>query len=183
MVMVDQLLALHGSRLGLARPGDPGHWPHALVETLTIGGPGYCLHETLRRYDKATARLVASIEEFGSTLGNWDPSGKDIVHWDLHPGNLLVDGRGVCGIVDTDFTVVGDAVFDLVMFALTSLTLPCDPGVRKKLFEKAFDDLDDLRRRAYLGHLFVRIIDWPIRRGRKDEIDFWLKQADRLLDL
>ena len=64
-------------------------------------------------------------------------SGRDIVHWDLHSGNLLISNGSLAAVVDTDFAVVGDASFDLVTLALTSLTIPCEPGVRTRLFASA----------------------------------------------
>jgi hypothetical protein len=63
------------------------------------------------------------------------------------------------------------------------LTLPCEAGVRSRLFGSAFDELDDLKAQSYLAHLFIRILDWPIRRGQFDEVDFWLARADELLKI
>ncbi len=179
--IVDELLDLHARRLGLGRPGDPVHWPSALIKTLTTGGDSYCLHSSLRDYDDRTRSLVARIEAFGNLINESDLDGHDIVHWDLHPGNLLTDEGSLSAIVDTDFAVVGDAGFDLVMLALTSLMVPCEPGVRSQLFAAAFDELDELRAQTYLAHLFVRLLDWPIRKDRPDEIAFWLSRSDEML--
>ncbi len=181
--LVDQLLELHSRRLGLARPEDPTHWPMALIRTLVQGGEGYCRHSSLRDYDDRTRSLVERVEAFGSTIDGRDLTGDDIVHWDLHPGNLLIDDGALAAVIDTDFTVVGDAAFDLVILAVTSLSLPCEPGVRTKLFASAFDTLDDLRAQVYLAHLFIRLIDWPIRRGQPDEVEFWLARVDALLEI
>ena len=92
-----------------------------------------------------------------------------------------LNGGALSAVVDTDFAIVGDAGLDLVMLALTSLNMECEPGVRSRLFAEAFNDLDELRAQAYLGHLFVRLIDWPIRRNSPKEVDFWLARADELL--
>jgi thiamine kinase-like enzyme len=181
--LVDRLLELHSRRLGLAQANDPVHWPTALIETLTVGGEGYCLHSSLRNFDGRTRSLVDRVEAFGSTIDESDLIGRDIVHWDLHGGNLLVADGSLAAVVDTDFAVVGDAGFDLVTLALSSLTLPCDAGVRSRLFSSAFDGLDDLRAQSYLAHLLVRIIDWPIRRRQIDEVEFWLARADELLKI
>ncbi len=181
--LVERLLELHFRRLGLARPDDPIHWPTALIVTLTTGGEGYCLHSSLHDYDKRTRSLVERIEAFGGTIDSEDLVGTDIVHWDLHPDNLLIDDGSLAAVIDTDFSVVGDASFDLVMLAVTSLTLPCEPGVRTRLFASAFDDLDDLRAQAYLAHLFIRLIDWPVRRAQPDEVEFWLARADEMLKI
>jgi len=181
--LVDTLLDLHSRRLGLARPDDPNHWPTALIETLIVGGEGYCLHSSLRDFDRRTRSLIDRIEGFGSTIDEADLVGADVVHWDLHIGNLLVSDGSLTAVVDTDFCVVGDARFDLVALALSSLALPSAPGVRTRLLASAFDDLDELKAQAYLAHLFIRIIDWPIRRSRSDEVEFWLARADELLKI
>ncbi|MHB1447150.1 MAG: hypothetical protein ACYCZV_16065 [Acidimicrobiales bacterium] len=124
---------------------------------------------------------MARIEEFGRNIYPGDLVGHDIVHWDLHPGNILADDGKHAANSDTDFAVVGDARFDLVALALGSLTMPCEDGVQSRLFEAAFDGLSNLERMAYLGHLFVRVIDWPIRRGSPEEVEFWLAHSDRML--
>ena len=179
--LVDQLLELHVRRLGLARPHDDARSPARLVESLVTGGNGYCLHEPLRRYDRRTAQLVGRIEQLGRSLRPDDLSGTDLVHWDLHAGNLLVAGDDLSAVVDTDFVTIGDAAFDLVTLAVSSLAVPSEDGVRDRLFAVAFDGLTEPKRQAYLAHLFLRVIDWPIRGGRPDEVEFWLAQADHFL--
>jgi len=181
--LIDRLLDLHSRRLGLADPHDPVRWPENLITTLAVGGNGYCRHESFHGYDERTRSLIGRIESFGCSLKVEDFIGHDVVHWDLHPGNLLVDGGDLSAVVDTDFAIVGDAGFDLVMLALTSLSVECEPGVQSRLFTEAFNDLDELRAQAYLGHLFVRLIDWPIRRNSPTEVDFWLARADELLTI
>jgi len=58
----------------------------------------------------------------------------------------------------------------------------CDSGVRSRLFAVAFDELAPVRRRAYVSHVLLRLLDWSIRRERTGEIEFWLARADELLD-
>jgi aminoglycoside phosphotransferase (APT) family kinase protein len=179
--LVDELVALHAARVGLERTDDQSRWPDSLVQTLTVGGSGYCRHESLRGHDRRTAELVARIERIGAGLDRDAFGGGDVVHWDLHPGNLLeVDGR-LAAVIDTDFATTGDATFDLATLAVTSLTVPCEPGVRGRLFDLGVAALDRARREAYLGHLLLRFVDWSIRKARADEVEFWLEQSTRLL--
>jgi thiamine kinase-like enzyme len=180
--VIDRILELHAERVGLSPTHVPSHWPSALIRTLTVGGERYCLHDSLRSYDKRTALLLSRIEAFGHTIHRDELAGHGIVHWDLHPGNLLVDAGNLSAIVDTDFTTVGDPDFDLVTLALASLMVPCEPGVRTRLFA-TIDDLGHRRKQAYLSHLFIRYLDWPIRRGRTGETEFWLERADEMLTL
>jgi hypothetical protein len=110
--LVDQVLDLHTRRLELDVTDCGDEWPTELIHTLTSGGSGYCLHEPLRSYDRRTASLLETIEGIGRSLDPVDLPGGDVVHWDLHPGNLLqVDGV-LTAVVDTDFAAIEIALSD-----------------------------------------------------------------------
>jgi aminoglycoside phosphotransferase (APT) family kinase protein len=117
----------------------------------------------LRGYTQRTAALVARVEAFGRSLTPTDLPGNDIVHWDLHPGNLLVRGDELTAVIDTDFVTCGDASFDLVTFAFASAAVECDPAVRERLWTWVESATDETRRQTYLAHLLIRFLDWPIR--------------------
>ena len=169
-------------------PRRPRYWLHGalfaltLFTTLTVGGEGYCVHSSLRDFDPRTRSLIARIEEFGYSIDPAElrPGARDIVHWDLHAGNLLAADGALTAVIDTDFAVVGDARFDLLTLAVASMAIPCPDGVRARLLAAA-GDLDDLPAQAYLAHLLLRVIDWPIRRGRHQEVERWLRAAGKLL--
>lgn len=180
--MVEDLMTLHRSRLGLAPADAECQWGADQIEILVSGGRGYCLHEPLRSYDKRTRRVVERIESIGRELVPDQLAGNDIVHADLHPGNLLeTDGR-IAAVVDLDYARTGDAAFDLAFLAVSSIACPCDPTVRDNLVAVGLDSLDPSRRQAYVGNLLLRLLDWPIRKSRTEEIEFWLPKADWLLD-
>jgi len=179
--LVAQLLILHERRMGLARPEDLSTWPYILIETLLQGGHDYCLHSSLRDYDARTAKLLDRIIEIGQGLQASDLPATDIVHWDLHAGNLLQIEGHLSGIVDNDFVEVGDAAFDLATLAVSACQTDCERGVREQLFELGVETLDEARRCAYVGHLLLRVIDWAIRYDRRDEVDLWLAQSARFL--
>lgn len=177
--LVDEVLQLHGRRLGLGRDGAGGRWAQRLVRTLVEGGRRYCLHESLRGYDARTSELVGEIEAFGARVDPDDLRASDIVHWDLHLGNMLAQDDRLSAIVDTDFCTIGDAAFDLVALALSSSTVSCTSDLRGRLFGRALDPLSPVRRKAFLGHLFIRFLDWPIRRASDNEVEHWLAQVAR----
>src|SRR5829696_1519834 len=164
--LVDDLLSIHPLRLGLAGTDDALSWGADTIEILVKGGNGYCLHEPLRRHSPQTRRIVYRIEEIGRSIGPTDLAGHDIVHCDIHAGNLLQrDGR-LSAVIDLDFARAGDARFDLACLAMSSLVIDAEPGVRKRLFGAGIDVLDPPRRRAYVGSLLLRVLDWPIRKNR-----------------
>lgn len=179
---VDDFFTIHDARLGLAEGGDLLAWGRSQIEILTLGGRGYCLHEPLHDHDSRTRRVALRIEEIGRSLEPQQLQGVDIVHADMHPGNMLQIGGRLSAIVDLDYAAAGDAGFDLVFLAVSSLATPSEAGVRRRLFEAVRTSVDEPRRLAYVGNLLLRLLDWPIRKGRTDEIEFWLRQADRLLD-
>jgi hypothetical protein len=57
---------------------------------LTSPGPGFCLHEPLRAFGPKTAALLERVHAVGERHGD-HLVGDDIVHYDYHPGNVLVD--------------------------------------------------------------------------------------------
>lgn len=179
--LVDSVIDLHKARLGLVEVDDPSAWAKDMLKLLIEGGNGYCLHRPLRTFDFRTRRVVERIEEIGRSAHVGDLDGNDIVHSDLHPGNLLqVDGR-LTAVVDMDYTRLGDAAFDLAMLAVASLEVGADPGVRHRLFELGLHALSDTKRRVYVANLLLRNLDWSIRKNRTAETDFWLAESDRLL--
>lgn len=178
-VLADEVLRLHGRRLELGKDGAGDAWAKHLIRTLVEGGGTYCRHESLRGYDARTAALVEEIEAFGAAVGPDDFRARDIVHWDFHLGNLLAQDGRLSAVIDTDFCVIGDAAFDLVALALSSSTVTCAPDLRRDLFRLALEPLPSVRRTAYLGHLFIRVLDWPIRRGSADEVEHWLALVAR----
>jgi hypothetical protein len=181
--LVDDILGLHDSRLGLARLSESASWGQSQIDILTTGGQGYCLHEPLHAYDSRTRRVVLRIEEIGTSLRPEQLAGTDIVHADLHPGNMLQSDGRLAAVIDLDYTRAGDAGFDLVFLAVSSLGLAADGGVRRRLFEAVTSMVEEPRRLAYTANILLRSLDWPIRKGRTEEIEFWLAHADRLLDL
>ena len=52
--MADTLFELHRRRLGLGAGRSAKPAAESLIRTLVVGGRGYCLHESLRRYDAPT---------------------------------------------------------------------------------------------------------------------------------
>ena len=180
--LVDDLLGLHHARLGLGATQPGNQWGTDQIEILVSGGRGYCLHEPLRQYDHRTRRVVERIESIGGELRPEQLAGDDIVHADLHPGNLLQVDGGLASVVDLDYARTGDAAFDLAFLAVSSLAYPCPGSVRRQLITTGLDALDPARRQAYVGNLLLRLLDWPIRKRRTEEIEFWLPKADWLLD-
>lgn len=156
---------------------------------LTRSGPGFCLHESLQRYNDRTRALLERIREIGDR-GPSEMTGRDLVHLDFHPGNVLVGQQGrITGVVDWDGIGRGDRAFCLV-----TLRFDVSWGARfsKRYAELRQHDVDWLDERldgvdhdnlmAYRAHMSLRLVDWSIRHHDADVVDHYVREAWRSLD-
>jgi Ser/Thr protein kinase RdoA (MazF antagonist) len=168
--LVDQLIALNLRLTGLltGHPAVP-----AADLFLDHDGPGFCLHTPLQQYDRRTARLLEKIHEIARDTPELDRA--DLVHLDYHPGNTLVDGGKVTGVIDWDGAARGDRRFDLI-------TLRFDLAGRAPHLLGPLDErlstLDPALWRAYWAHMSLRQVDWSIRHHDAATVDRWLTVAE-----
>ncbi|WP_127500932.1 phosphotransferase [Actinoplanes solisilvae] len=168
--LVRQMLALNDRLAGLLAD-DPAPKPADLY--LTSDGPGFCLHAPLAEYSPRSAALLERVHAVGASGSAM--IGDDLVHMDFHPGNVLVDGGRVTGLIDWDGAIRGDRYFDLVTlrFMLTgrdeSLLAPID---------RRLAALTPRSRDTYWAHMSLRLVDWSIRHHDATAVDHWLTVAE-----
>jgi len=145
---------------------------------LRSDGPGFCLHEPLARYDRRTARLLAAVQEIGAAVPE-QLAGDDLVHFDFHPENILVDASGeITGVVDWDGAGRADGHLDLV-------TLRFDLAQRAPELGRSLGELlraaapDDVARACW-AHMSLRMVDWCIRHFTASHVTTWLEIAESL---
>jgi hypothetical protein len=169
--LLDSMIALTERFAGLAAdlPVPSMH----LLES----GPGFCLHESLERYDDRTRRLLGWVHE----VGRDEPSGMtgdDLVHLDFHTGNLLVDDAGeITGIVDWDGIGRGDRRFGLVTLRFDAHVRL--PGTDLTWFDELLESsLSPAVLRLYWAHMSLRLVDWSIRHHTPADTTHWLDFAE-----
>jgi Ser/Thr protein kinase RdoA (MazF antagonist) len=170
--LFDRVLALHGLQVG-ALAGREDVPRTALY--LRDDGPGYCLHEPLRRFSAQTAALERRIRRIGDEYDVRMP-GLDVVHQDFHSNNMLSVGGDVTGVIDWDGAGRGDAGFDLV-----ALRFGIHPSGAERAVVRRLDALldampDDVLRPAW-AHMSLRMTDWAIRHFASDEVETWVRLA------
>jgi hypothetical protein len=174
--LVQMMLALNERLAGLLA----GRWDVPPVDLyLDAAGPGFCLHEPLTEHSPRTARLLDWVHEVGRSAPDLDED-YDLVHLDYHPGNVLVSGNRISGVIDWDGARRGDRHFDLVTLGFhlyghaPHLTGPID--------ERLATANPD-RRRAYWAHMSLRQVDWSIRHHDEQTVDRWLTVAEQGMDI
>jgi aminoglycoside phosphotransferase (APT) family kinase protein len=181
----EQLLALNQLQRG--RAADPaGDWPGLLVRMLHHGGDGFALVEPMRTHSAATSELLTAVQAM-ATADAFGPTA-DVVHFDLHGGNILVDRGRVSGIVDCDGMRAGDCAFDLVTLLFYQdgrSGSPVDPAARDHLWREIQARTTPALRRLYAAHLIHRQVDWAVRFPRPGLLEWSLRRAhevSRLFD-
>ncbi|WP_350274203.1 phosphotransferase [Kribbella sp. HUAS MG21] len=143
---------------------------------LLESGPGFCLHESLERYDDRTRRLLDRIHEIGrdDTDGM---TGDDLVHLDYHSGNVLTDAGRITGIVDWDGIGSGDRHFALVTLRFDAHVRL--PGDDLTWFDELLETtLSPAVLRRYWAHMALRQVDWSIRHHTPADTTRWLDFAE-----
>lgn len=156
--LLPELLRLNDAQAGLGT-GDWDEWPDLLARTLAHGGDGYCLHDTLRAHP-GTRELLRTLRRVGDQCCPAVPAGRDFVHYDFSPANLLSDGTAITGVVDINPTVAGDRAFDLA-----TLLFYCydHDKIREPLRARLLDLAGPRAAGAYLAHMVLRQVDWSLR--------------------
>jgi hypothetical protein len=176
------LLRLNDAQAGLGDAAAPVRlaWPELIATTLTEGGDGYCVHATLAA-DPRTRGLLDLLRRTGDRCGPAIGAGRDFVHYDFSPANLLSDGfaagrrrggvRGVVppgrhgaaitGVIDINPPVLaGDRAFDL---ATLLFYLYDHEQVRAALLARLLSLAGGRAAAAYLAHMVLRQVDWSLR--------------------
>jgi len=140
---------------------------------LTGDGPGFCLHAPLAAHSRRTARLLDWVREVGAHGSSM--IGDDLTHMDFHPGNVLVVGGRLTGVVDWAGAARGDRHFDLVTLRFV---LSADAPHLIGPLDERLAGLGAARRRAYWAHMSLRQVDWSIRHHDAATVERWLTVAE-----
>ncbi|GAB3415394.1 hypothetical protein GCM10027569_36910 [Flindersiella endophytica] len=161
--------------------------PEVSAPELFLQGSGddFCLHETLETYDARSRKLLGWIREVGRTAPATLP-GDDLVHWDLVPGNILMDDGAVTGIVDWDGIGRGHRGFSLVKLRFSlERGQALRPAGYPEVAAGAIGRLDEWLRnvmepdvfRLCWAHWSLSMIDWAIRHNPRADVDVYLELA------
>ncbi|GAA3864771.1 phosphotransferase family protein [Streptomyces sedi] len=143
-------------------------------------GPGFCLHEPLRRH----GARAAALERWAAAVGAAHPArleGDDAVHLDFHPGNMLAVDGTLTGVIDWDGAGRGDRRLDLVTLRFGVHAEGTGPGVEERL-DEVLDAMPEEVLRPAWAHMSLRMVDWSIRHHTPADVEHWLDLAARRTD-
>jgi Phosphotransferase enzyme family len=177
--LVDHVLELTELRRGLLLGTPDADSRMALY--LTAPGPGFCLHEPLEKFDRRTRALLDVIKGVVSSGSDYI-NGSDIVHFDYHLGNVLVDPRHrdtVAAIIDWDGARAGSVSLDLAILAF-DLSWRAPGPLQQRVEGQLLATSGAAEVPKVWAHASLRLLDWTIRHHPQD-IDHWVEVASRHL--
>jgi hypothetical protein len=163
----------------LARPP----WPAWLIDTIQVGGDGYCLHATMRRRAD-TAVILDRVGRLAAVHAHGPVRTSDVVHFDFSPANILHDNGRLCGVVDWNVPFAaasqGDRGFDLATLLFYSYDIA---STRNQLWDAASAVSGVGWTIVYLSHLVLRQVEWTVRhRPASSEETRFITIANAVLD-
>lgn len=143
---------------------------------LSRDGPGFCLHEPLRRHSFRTSDLLGQVQEVGQIVPDDVVKGTDVVHGDFHPGNVLTAGcpQAVVGVIDWTGARVGNCGLDLVTLGFSVTGATSEQRTLTNTVRRVLDQrVDRAATLAFTAHMALRQVDWAIRHHGDAAIDHW----------
>jgi hypothetical protein len=142
-------------------------WGKLMLDTLLIGGDGYCVHESLKKYSNYTADILARLKAFAENFRTDELQSDGIVHIDFSPNNILVEADTITGVVDWDGVQHGDRHFDLCCLMI-QCAADAGAGILQDYLEKSVP-VSTIR--FYAAHMVLRQLDWLIRFYNAAEVE------------
>jgi aminoglycoside phosphotransferase (APT) family kinase protein len=172
-----QVIQLNHLQRSLAINQNPA-WIEDMVSSVLDGCDGYCEVDTLRQHSERTRDLLQTLQSWAQNARDVEVDGTDIVHYDFHPGNILIADESITSVIDWTGSCAGDATFDLctLLFYCYDEQPWSDLLMREILGQTEIQAL-----RLYLSHMILRQVDWSIRHHNPSTVDHYLNRAYRIL--
>jgi hypothetical protein len=176
ITLLPQILRLNDLQRGQGK--DASEEPERIIRGVMKGYADYCVIDTLRTYSNGTAELLRTLQRIVEAHASACPRRNDIVHFDFHTNNVLIDGDTISGVIDWEGSRSGDCAFDLatMLFYIWPFT-----DFRDALLRALLERTTRGAVVVYLAHMIVRQLDWSMRHHPKDAVDRYLETARAIL--
>lgn len=159
-------------------PDTASTWPDEIVQTVLVGGAGYCLHDSLRTHTPATATMLRTLQDLVVRQRECAIPATDIVHYDFQPYNILGEQQKISGIIDWEGVCAGDCAFDLVTLLFYNYD---DAPIREALWRYLSVRSTIQIISIYLAHLILRQVDWSLRFHDTATSQLYIDRAEAIL--
>ena len=170
LALLPQILHLNDLQRGQSESGDEG--PDRIIRGVREGYVGYCVIDTLRTYSAESASMLTLLQRVVTANASECPRRNDIVHWDFHTNNVLIEDDLVTGVIDWEGSESGDRAFDLA--TMLFYTWPF-VDFRDALWRALLERTTRGAAAVYLAHMNVRQLDWSMRHHPRETVDAYMR--------
>jgi len=149
-----------------------------IIRGVMEGYAEYCVVDTLRTYSTESAAMRDRLQRLVAAHGEECPRRNDIVHWDFHTNNVLMENDRITGVIDWEGCRNGDCAFDLATMLFYTWSF-CD--FRDALLRALLERTARGAVVVYLAHMIVRQLDWSMRHHPKAAVDHYMERASSIL--
>ncbi|HXN85985.1 MAG TPA: phosphotransferase, partial [Candidatus Binataceae bacterium] len=145
--------------------------PDRLIRSVMEGLEEFCIIDSLRTYSAETAAMLDALQKIVVAHGSECSKRNDIVHFDFHNGNILIEDDRISGVIDWEGCESGDCAFDLATFLFYAYPFP---DFREQLWRELLNRTSRGAAAVYLAHMIVRQLDFSIRVHDRATVDHFL---------
>ena len=99
----------------------------------------------------------------------------DVVHGDLHCGNILVEHGQITGVIDMVYAGYGTRAIDLVTLLHTSDSADYAPAVRGRLRAHVIENFGSEVYAICMAYRAIVTVAWAIRKGLPEWVDYFVR--------
>lgn len=183
---IEEIIALNRLQAGLApaRERPEGNWADYATRVVFADESGWA--SCLRGHSIETARLMAALDRAAAPYAGIQLPCTDAVHGDWSPGNFLVDGGRITGIVDCGAAGYGTRAIDLASLLHYACAGECDDGPGRAIRAMLLDELRSIGDPSMLLVLLVyrvmALVEFAIRHHGEEGVAAFVAVGWKVLD-
>ena len=106
----------------------------------------------------------------------------DVVHGDLHNGNILVEHGQITGVIDMVYAGYGTRAIDLATLLHTMDSDDYAPAIRQRLRAHVIERFGPEVYAICMAYRAIVTLEWAIRQGSPDWIDYFVRAGWAVCD-
>ncbi|HJZ47638.1 MAG TPA: phosphotransferase, partial [Roseiflexaceae bacterium] len=135
----------------------------------------------LGNHSQATASLLAALRQASRRYAAVELPNTDVVHGDLHIGNMLAQDGRISGVVDMVYAGYGTRAIDLASLLLNMESDDYAPAIRDRLRARIIGQFGPAVYAVCMVYRVIVTLVWAIRQDSPEWIDHFLGAGWALL--
>jgi thiamine kinase-like enzyme len=176
LALLPQLLHLNDLQRGQGE--SISEEPARIIRGVMDGYAEFCIIDTIRTYSAESAAMLDRLQRLVTANASECPRRNDIVHFDFHTNNVLIEDGRVTGVIDWEGSESGDCAFDLA--TMLFYTWPF-ADFRDALWRALLERTTRGAVAVYLAHMIVRQLDWSMRHHDAATVGRYMNDAHAIM--